>query len=402
MKWYNYKNFRNLILGKSFLNIGDSFYFIAISIGLVTVYNIDVSSLSLFALLGMLPKVFAFLYGSYIDNIKNKKIALITTQTTHIFVVLAIILTLYLKLDIYYIYFLNIIFSLVNTVQASLQVSFVSETLEYKEDLINKSVDIQYFTTNTLDIISNFVVSLLLGFLSYLIVLELSIPFFVFSIFFFSKIFIKKQSINNEISEEQNYENEEQSHTTKDLLKHFRDKKKASFIVSSEAFLSGMTDMLITLIPIYLVLINIDIKWLGLVVATQRAADFLGAMVAPYVKMKIDKFFMLDYILTGTMFVLIFILDNIYLKLILFFFSFLIIGISGNFFEKMIYKYYDYNKLAGIHTVVTTLYSFFGIIFLLIPMIYSNIVVLGITFNVITVLFGLILLFFKKENNENI
>ncbi|MGX7087874.1 hypothetical protein [Gemelliphila palaticanis] len=402
MKWYNYKNFRNLILGKSFLNIGDSFYFIAISIGLVTVYNIDVSSLSLFALLGMLPKVFAFLYGSYIDNIKNKKIALITTQTTHIFVVLAIIITLYLKLDIYYIYFLNIIFSLVNTVQASLQVSFVSETLEYKEDLINKSVDIQYFTTNTLDIISNFVVSLLLGFLSYLIVLELSIPFFVFSIFFFSKIFIKKQSINNEISEEQNYEDEEQSHTTKDLLKHFRDKKKASFIVSSEAFLSGMTDMLITLIPIYLVLINIDIKWLGLVVATQRAADFLGAMVAPYVKMKIDKFFMLDYILTGTMFVLIFILDNIYLKLILFFFSFLIIGISGNFFEKMIYKYYDYNKLAGIHTVVTTLYSFFGIIFLLIPMIYSNIVVLGITFNVITVLFGLILLFFKKEDNENI
>lgn len=402
MKWYNYKNFRNLILGKSFLNIGDSFYFIAISIGLVTVYNIDVSSLSLFALLGMLPKVFAFLYGSYIDNIKNKKIALITTQTAHIFVVLAIILTLYLKLDIYYIYFLNIIFSLVNTVQASLQVSFVSETLEYKEDLINKSVDIQYFTTNTLDIISNFVVSLLLGFLSYLIVLELSIPFFVFSIFFFSKIFIKKQSINNEISEEQNYENEEQSHTTKDLLNHFRDKKKASFIVSSEAFLSGMTDMLITLIPIYLVLINIDIKWLGLVVATQRAADFLGAMVAPYVKMKIDKFFMLDYILTGTMFVLIFILDNIYLKFILFFFSFLIIGISGNFFEKMIYKYYDYNKLAGIHTVVTTLYSFFGIIFLLIPMIYSNIVVLGITFNVITVLFGLILLFFKKENNENI
>lgn len=402
MKWYNYKNFRNFILGKSFLNIGDSFYFIAISIGLVTVYNIDVSSLSLFALLGMLPKVFAFLYGSYIDNIKNKKIALITTQTAHIFVVLAIILTLYLKLDIYYIYFLNIIFSLVNTVQASLQVSFVSETLEYKEDLINKSVDIQYFTTNTLDIISNFVVSLLLGFLSYLIVLELSIPFFVFSIFFFSKIFIKKQSINNEISEEQNYENEERSHTTKDLLNHFRDKKKASFIVSSEAFLSGMTDMLITLIPIYLVLINIDIKWLGLVVATQRAADFLGAMVAPYVKMKIDKFFMLDYILTGTMFVLIFILDNIYLKLILFFFSFLIIGISGNFFEKMIYKYYDYNKLAGIHTVVTTLYSFFGIIFLLIPMIYSNIVVLGITFNVITVLFGLILLFFKKENNENI
>lgn len=35
-------NFRQLILGKSFLNIADSFYAIAVSVGLVAVYHITI------------------------------------------------------------------------------------------------------------------------------------------------------------------------------------------------------------------------------------------------------------------------------------------------------------------------------------------------------------------------
>ena len=53
-------NFKNLILGRSSRNIADSFYFIALSIGLIiNVYNIEAGQLSLFTLIGFIPNLFA-------------------------------------------------------------------------------------------------------------------------------------------------------------------------------------------------------------------------------------------------------------------------------------------------------------------------------------------------------
>lgn len=86
-------NFRNLILGKSGLNVGDSFYFIAMSVALVSVYQINVSEISLFTLLCILPKIFSFLYAPYLDRIKNKKNTILLLQTLYIICVLFIITT---------------------------------------------------------------------------------------------------------------------------------------------------------------------------------------------------------------------------------------------------------------------------------------------------------------------
>lgn len=403
MNWKEHRNFKNLILGKSLLNIGDSFFTLAISIALVSVYNVGVADLSVFALTMMLPRMMAFLYGPYIDKVKNKKNAILLMQFLHILVVVGIVVAVAIEIDIVYIYVLNIIFSLVNVVQASMQVGFVPQTLEYDENLINKSIDIQYFTSNTLDIISNFVVSVLLGFISYLYVMEISVPIFIAAMYFFYKISIKKiipptnseeLLLNEEIKKGSFFEE------VKEMFKYFKSKKRHSFIVVTEAVLSGVTDMLLALIPIYLIMINLDIKWLGLVMATQRLADFLGALIAPFVKMEIFSFFAIDYVLTGTMFTMIFLVDNIYVKLGLYFFSFLIIGISGNFFEKMIYDGYDYDKLSGIHTIVSSLYSFFAIIFLIVPIVYEDIIVLGVSLNIFTVIFGLIIftISYKKKS----
>ena len=48
------KNFINLILGRSVLNIADSFYMVAVTIALVEVYNIEASTLTSFALICIL------------------------------------------------------------------------------------------------------------------------------------------------------------------------------------------------------------------------------------------------------------------------------------------------------------------------------------------------------------
>ena len=105
----------------------------------------------------------------------------------------------------------------------------------------------------------------------------------------------------------------------------------------------------------------------------------------------------MDYIVSGSAFILLFLVPDIYLKLVLFFFAYVLIGISGNFFEKMIFKQYaDYDQ-SMIYTLTTSFFSIFGIIFLLIPQFYNNVVNLGIGLNAMTVLFGAALYWQKSR-----
>lgn len=60
--------------------------------------------------------------------------------------------------------------------------------LDNREDLLEKSVNVQYLTGNVLDISSNFVASLLLGFMSYLTLMEWSLPFFIGALYFLMRL----------------------------------------------------------------------------------------------------------------------------------------------------------------------------------------------------------------------
>lgn len=431
-------NFLNLILGKCSLNIGDSFYMVAISVAFIEAYHINVGELSLFALLGMLPGMLAFLYGVYIEKIENKKTALIFFQMMHILLLCMMIAVLYYRADVVYVYILNVLFMLVNTIQNTLEISIVPNILDYDEDLINKSVDIQYMTGNVLNIVSDFVASVLLGLISYLLVMSFSIPFFVAGIFFFSRIVAKKVldtdmnsdldyvQINSEFNDEGHIdeyrsnigefgsteegqskeiteENQNASGYISDLkssFNHYKSGGFASFIIFIEALLSGAIDMLIKLSPLYLVFINVDLKWIGLVYATQKLADLIGALVSPFVKIGINKFFYLDYMITGIMLTMVFIIPNPIIKLVLFFISFIIIGISGNYFNKMLFKYFDPERLGSLMTIIHTLYATFGLLFLIIPMFYSNIQVLGIVLNSLTFVFGVVLILIPKKKDS--
>ena len=391
------KNFINLILGRSVLNIADSFYMVAVTIALVEVYNIEASTLTSFALIGMIPSLVAFSYSYFFNKIKNTKFWILCFQIMHIILVSLLIIALVNKANIAFIFIYNFLFNLVNCVLTSLNVKVTPEVLDNDNNLIKKSVDIQYFTSNSLDILSNFVASLLLGFITYLSLMQLSIPIFLAGVYFFTKLNLNK-----------NIQTTEETEKTEDVveasivgnIKTLFSRNAASKIIVIEAFLSGATDLLLKLLPLYLISINIDVKWLALVLSVWRGADLVGAMVAPFVKVPPKNFFYMDYLISGTSFLLVFIIDNSYLKLLFFFITFVVIGVSGNFFEKMLYDDYEGEDFGAIHTIITSFYSVFGVLFLLIPFVYDNIKVLGVSLNILTIMFGLgifVLLKFEKR-----
>ena len=391
------KNFINLILGRSVLNIADSFYMVSVTIALVEVYNIEASTLTSFALIGMIPSLVAFSYSYFFNKIKNTKFWILCFQIMHIILVSLLIFSLVNKAHIAFIFIYNFLFNLVNCVLTSLNVKVTPEVLDNDNNLIKKSVDIQYFTSNSLDILSNFVASLLLGFITYLSLMQLSIPIFLAGIYFFTKLNLNK---NIQTTEETEETEEVVEASIVGNIKTLFSRKAASKIIVIEAFLSGATDLILKLLPLYLISINIDVKWLALVLSVWRGADLVGAMVAPFVKVPPKNFFYMDYLISGTSFLLVFIIDNSYLKLLFFFITFVVIGVSGNFFEKMIYDDYEGEDLGAIHTIITSFYSAFGVLFLLIPFVYDNIKVLGVSLNILTIMFGLgifVLLKFEKR-----
>ena len=391
------KNFINLILGRSVLNIADSFYMVAVTIALVEVYSIEASTLTSFALIGMIPSLVAFSYSYFFNKIKNTKFWILCFQIMHIILVSLLIFALVNKAHIAFIFIYNFLFNLVNCVLTSLNVKVTPEVLDNDNNLIKKSVDIQYFTSNSLDILSNFGASLLLGFITYLSLMQLSIPIFLAGVYFFTKLNLNK---NIQTTEETEETEEVVEASIVGNIKTLFSRNAASKIIVIEAFLSGATDLLLKLLPLYLISINIDVKWLALVLSVWRGADLVGAMVAPFVKVPPKKFFYMDYLISGTSFLLVFIIDNSYLKLLFFFITFVVIGVSGNFFEKMLYDDYEGEDFGAIHTVITSFYSVFGVLFLLIPFVYDNIKVLGVSLNILTIMFGLgifVLLKFEKR-----
>ena len=144
--------------------------------------------------------------------------------------------------------------------------------------LINKSIDIQYLTSNVLDIASNFLASLLLIVLAYHTAMGISLPIILLGIYFYTKLTITNQPISQE--SRQGF-----SSQLKTGIHYFFSKKDTSLIIVIESFLSGATDLLLTLAPIYLLDINLSLESIGVVFALQRGADFLGALYAPRINM---------------------------------------------------------------------------------------------------------------------
>ncbi|MBF8970740.1 MFS transporter [Streptococcus sp. NLN76] len=385
-------NFYRLILSSASRNIADSFYLIALSLGLVQVYQVDAASLSLFTLVGMLPRLFAAAYGPYLQAIRRNRLAILSLQLVQLAIMAGILLCLLQAWPLPWMVSLNFLFSFVTVCLNNLQMKVIPSVLDNNDELLNKSVDIQYLAGNVLDITSNFVASVLLGFISYLVLMQLSLPFFIAALYFLFRLRIP-DSRGDEMEEDVEGVKIDRAASFKALS----ESKDSFYIVLTEAVLSGGTDLLLTLTPIYLISQGYSVAYLGLVLGLQRGADLLGAILAPYVKMDPRVFFPLDYILSGLSFVLVFLIPIPQFKLFFLFLGFVIIGISGNMFNKLIYASYNHDELSLVNSAIVTLYTFFAILSLLIPSVYDNIQMLGLVINGATILVGIWL--FSKISN---
>lgn len=384
-------NFINMIIGRCTLNIGDSLYLIAFSYAIIKLYDLSAGEVATVTLLSRLPLIFSFSIGEHLNKISNKKRFLIFTQVIHILLIFCVTYVFLSKSHVYILYFLNTIFYFVNNISNAINSSIIPQSLNYDDALIEKSVDVQYFASNSLDIISNFIGSLLLLIISYANMMIISVFIIIFGLVYINKLDLSSNEdyYLSDTSVEDPNDKKRSSHV-------FMSNKLASFIIITESILSGATDLLLTLTPLYLLNINVDLSSIGIVYGIRRLADLLGAGLAPKIKLNHADFFCYDYILSGSLLTLVFILDNIFWKTICYAMAFTIIGISGNVFEKLVYASYPSNELSGIYTIISSLFSFFGVIFLLIPYVYSDIHILGILINVSTVLTGIVLLLFIK------
>ncbi len=391
------KNFIYFISGRVITNFGDSLYTVVLAYITISIYNLGADSLALIGLIAFLPSLINFAFGTLIDNCRNKKSLLISLEIVQLFSITGILCTVYFRLDILLIFICHFIFSFANTLIYPVQSSYIPEILRFKKTDIEKSVYVMNITNNTVDIISNFLSSVILIYISVISILLIDMFTFFLCIALFLKIYVKNivyhPNNNNQIQDKPNFKN-----NILYAFKYFWKEKTPSRIVVMEGILSGLTTMVMRIVGAYLVILNIGVEYLGVLLAIQRGSELVGAFLSNRIKMPFKNFFMIDYLVSGASITLIAFIDSIAIKTALFALTFLLIGMSGTVYGKMIYHFYDFHHIGKVTSVINTVSSFAIVTCLLIPMIYDDVENLIIITGIITVTFGFYLLFFKKSN----
>ncbi|MFJ7662744.1 MFS transporter [Lysinibacillus sp. NPDC097162] len=390
------KNFLYLISGRVITNFGDSLYTVVLAYITISIYNLGADGLALFGLIAFFPSLINFAFGTLIDNCRNKKNLLITFEIVQLLSITGILFTVYFRLDILLIFICHFIFSFANTLIYPVQSSLIPEILRYKKTDIEKSVYVMNITNNTVDIISNFLSSIILIYISVISILILDMFTFFLCIALFLKIHVKNNVYNNnQIQDKPNFKN-----NILFAFKYFWREKTPSRIVVMEGILSGLTTMVMRIVGAYLVILNIGVEYLGVLLAIQRGSELVGVFLSNHIKMPFKNFFIIDYLISGAAITLIAFTDSIAIKTVLFALTFLLIGMSGTVYGKMIYYFYDFQHIGKVTSVINTVSSFAIVTCLLIPMIYNDVVNLIIITGIITITFGLYLLFFNNSNDS--
>lgn len=300
-----------------------------------------------------------------------------------------------LKINFIFLFGLHFLFTLVNSLIYPVENGFLLSLLNQNQKLIDESVNYMYLSKNLVDVLSNFISSLLLIYISISVLLNINIFLLLVAILFFIKIKPDKQTKEiSELNDKKGY-----IPLLVDSYKVFNSKKIPVLIVYMEGILSGLTTMMMKIIPIYLLVIDIDVKYLGVLIACQKGSEFLGAIVSMNLKYKEINFFILDYLVSGICLFLCLLIPYIPLKLLFFSLVFFVIGISGNVYEKMIYRYYDYKDIGRVSSVIYTISSAMIVFSFLLPFIIESSIVLIKIVGGVTFLFGIILTSYKFVQN---
>lgn len=380
------KNLINLVIGQGLLLIGFSIFSTVLFYLLVQNYHANVRVLGLFGMIAALPPAGIAIGSPMLDHVKNFKNVLILLQVLSS---ICIVLSGFILIEngsIGYLAFLYLILSTVSTISDSIEVGFIPIIFNNDEKEIEHSVDVQYFTSSVITILISILSSIALLKLHNSILIICSFIASGSGILFYSKIDYYHQNYSELKAEKVAYLT-----TFKAQIKQFTTTLPAFIIILFEAILGGLSGLLLELLPITMKEIGISVALFALVGSIQKIGDFLGGVLSPLIKMNSLDFFILDYLVSE---LCIFnISTNIpnALCLILLLIMGIVMGMSGNFFEKLMYRSYNFGDISAMHALTTSTFSLFSVIGYFVAWIKIDTLSLWKITGIITIIFGFIL-----------
>ena len=390
------KTIFKLVMGQAFLLIAFSIYTTVLLYLLVQQYHATARILAIFGILAAFPKALIMLLAPSLNNIKNNKKALIKLQileTLIIFVSTGLLLSHSRLLEIGILYLL---LSIVITISGSIEIGFIPVIFQENEELIEKSVDFQYFMSSSVVIIISIISSLILmvhGSTWLLLVCCLSAPIGI--VFYWMIKYDESLKLIAPSDDEVTYSYLKQM---KDSLYQFTHTLPAFLIILFEAILGGITGLLFELLPLTMKELGLAVGLFAIVNAVQQVGDLAGSALAPLVKWNAPTFFACDYIISGICFICVTLPIPNMLRLILLLLAGIVMGMSGNVFEKLMYRSFNVGDISSMHALTTSTFAVFSVISYLAAWISTKTLILWQLTGALTILFGILIVVVCKKN----
>lgn len=389
------KNLLKLVIGKALLLISFTIYSTVLLYLLVQQYHANARIIAIFGGIAALPPALIILLSPILGQIKNNKKVLINLQLISTIAILVGGIFLIEHIDLFKIAILYFILSAVNTISESVEVGFIPVVFQENEALIEKSVDFQYFMSSGITIIASIISSFVLKYDSIwlLVVSFISAPLgiiFYWLISYDVTFDLPKNEPENEF--EQSYLKE-----MIDSLYQFSHTMPAFLIILFEAILGGITGLLFDLLPLTMKELGLAVAMFSIVNAVQKIGDLVGGMFAPLVKWKAPTFFAFDYIISGGCFIAVTFPINNFIRLALLLIAGIVMGMSGNVFEKLMYRSFNVGNISAMHALATSTFALFSVVSYLAAWINVKTLILWQMTGIITIIFGVIIIFYRYK-----
>ncbi|GAB5056964.1 hypothetical protein COSHB9_13520 [Companilactobacillus alimentarius] len=389
------KNLLKLVIGQALLLISFTIYSTVLLYLLVQQYHANARIIAIFGGIAALPPALIILLSSILGQIKNNKKVLINLQLISTIAILVGGIFLIEHIDLFKIAILYFILSAVNTISESVEVGFIPVVFQENEALIEKSVDFQYFMSSGITIIASIISSFVLKYDSIwlLVVSFISAPLgiiFYWLISYDVTFDLPKNEPENEF--EQSYLKE-----MIDSLYQFSHTMPAFLIILFEAILGGITGLLFDLLPLTMKELGLAVAMFAIVNAVQKIGDLVGGMFAPLIKWKAPTFFAFDYIISGGCFIAVTFPINNFIRLALLLIAGIVMGMSGNVFEKLMYRSFNVGNISAMHALATSTFALFSVVSYLAAWINVKTLILWQMTGIITIIFGVIIIFYRYK-----
>lgn len=394
-------NLIKLLFGQSLLLIGFNIYSVVLLYLLVQEYHASARVLGIFGILAALPPALIAIGAPILGQIKNSKTILIMLQVMATFALIIGGSLLLTKQALILVGGLYLLLSIATTISGSVEVGFIPIIFQEDEAAIEKSVDLQYFMSTGLTIITSIISSFILlahGSTWLLWVSFITTPLGIGCYLLISYAPNKDMVLVN-INDGQldrapvaSYYKQMQT-----ALYQFTHTMPAFLIILFEAILGGVTGLLFELLPLTMKELGIAVAFFSIVSATQKVGDLLGGALAPLVKWSAPTFFGCDYLISGSCFIAITLPLPNSVRLLLLLLAGIFMGMSGNVFEKLMYRSFNVGDISAMHALTTSTFALFSVISYFVAWIHIPTIMLWQLTGVITIVFGGLLMVIARK-----